>query len=189
MSCWAYNLSNRLGVQTRDQPTTFLSTSWVKGWKEGRKFSENSCATSAKLTYLPEPQCPLHIAANHYSIPSGRHIPWRTLVHNKYMLHLLIVITFLRSARKGWILVFLYVLHLFKSLHLCVHVFQFQGGFRISGEGCAAHISLSCYPDGHPGKSAGDGGCVQGQTAQVSSKRQPPWQTWLEFALSLETWM
>lgn len=50
---------------------------------------------------------------------------------------------------------------------------QFQGGFPVREEGHAANIPLSGYPDGHPGQPAGDGGCVQGQAAQVSSTRDP----------------
>lgn len=60
--------------------------------------------------------------------------------------------------------------------HLCVlfsHVLQFQRGFWVRGEGRAANIPLSGYPDGHPGQPAGDGGCVQGQAAQVSTAREP----------------
>ena len=63
-------------------------------------------------------------------------------------------------------------------------VFQFQGGFWVGGEGRAAHVSLGGYPDGHPGEPAGDGGCVQGQAAQVSSRRKPGWSS----RLSLESW-
>ena len=63
--------------------------------------------------------------------------------------------------------------------HLCVlfsHALQFQRGFRVRGEGRAAHIPLGGYPDGHPGQPAGDGGCVQGQAAQVSTTREPLWK-------------
>ena len=59
--------------------------------------------------------------------------------------------------------------------------FQFQGGFWFSGESRAAHVSLSGYPDGHLGEPAGDGGCVQGQAAQVSSRRRPQEETRVEF--------
>lgn len=67
------------------------------------------------------------------------------------------------------------------SLCLCVCVLQFQGGFRVSGESCAAHVSLGGDPDGHLGEPAGHGGCVQGQAAQVGSRRGPHGETWLEF--------
>ena len=67
----------------------------------------------------------------------------------------------------------------------CLCVFQFQGGFRVSGEGRAAHVSLGNYPDGYLGEPAGDGGRVQGQTAQVSHVRQPHEKTWVEFGALL----
>lgn len=66
----------------------------------------------------------------------------------------------------------------FIQLFVLVCVFQFQGGFRVSGEGRAAHVSLGGYPDGHLGEPAGDGGCVLGQAAQVSSRREPFEETW-----------
>lgn len=53
------------------------------------------------------------------------------------------------------------------------HNFQFQRGFQVRGEGRAAHVPCSGYPDGHLGQPAGDGGCVQGQAAQVSSTKGP----------------
>lgn len=64
---------------------------------------------------------------------------------------------------------------------LCVSVFQFQGGFQVSGEGLAAHVSLGGYPDGHLGEPSGDGGRVQGPAAQVSSVGQPHKETWVVF--------
>lgn len=68
---------------------------------------------------------------------------------------------------------------LFSSSCLCV--FQCQGGFQVSGEGRAAHVSLGSYPDGYLGEPTGDGGCVQGQAAQVSHMRQSHEKTWVEF--------
>lgn len=62
-------------------------------------------------------------------------------------------------------------------MFLCACVFQFQGGLRFTGEGRAAHVSLSSHPDGHPGQPAGDGGRVQGQAAPVSHSRGPPGET------------
>lgn len=69
-------------------------------------------------------------------------------------------------------------------LSVCLCVFQFQGGFQVSGEGRAAHVSLSGDPDGHLGQPSGDGGCVQGPAAQVSSMRKPGWYS----GLSMESW-
>lgn len=63
----------------------------------------------------------------------------------------------------------------------CLCVFQFQGGFWLSGEGGAAHVSVGRYPDGHLGEPAGDGGRVQGQTAQVCNTSKPHGETWVGF--------
>lgn len=62
---------------------------------------------------------------------------------------------------------------IFVCMCVCRSVFQFQGGFPVSGEGRAAHVSLRGYPDGHLGEPSGDGGRVQGPAAQVSSMRKP----------------
>lgn len=85
---------------------------------------------------------------------------------------------------KRWI--FLLVSQSFIQFFVLVCVFQFWGGFRVSGEGGAAHVSLDGYPDGHLGEPAGDGGCVLGQAAQVSSRREAFEETWEFWAVPRE---